>query len=200
MDEITRNMFGFMLVSVFIGAAGILWYSFHRRRRPPFWKSLGLLSALAVLGVVVFWFCGLLEMPCAYAFTIWRMSGAVSANGVPVSKIIKKDGGYWETDDYFAYICCPNQDFLTTLRLKTPSVSMDYYFEYDSRTRVVVPISDNSAGLYPELMPKGDKLVNAYELTTGTNGGVYLGDGGPLKLPVEWFRNVTNRESTSKSK
>ncbi len=185
-------MLGFMIVPMVIGVVSIFAVCVVRKQRPSFWPVFGLLGSLAVLGFVIFWFAGLLEFPCAYAFTLLRIPDATSVNGVPVSKLIKGAGNYWVTDDYFSDLC-GDYDNLTTIRLETPSNTTDYYFAYDSRTRVLVPMTDAAAECFPAFMPSDDKLVGVYELNGGTNrvngfvSTMTMGNN-EIKLPAKWFR------------
>jgi len=187
MTEHTRNMMGFMIVPMTAGVGGILLVSFLRKRLPSFWPVFGLLGWLGLLGYMVFLSAWFLDLPCAYVFTVLRMPSAISVNGVPVAKIIKGKGGHWVTDDYFARLC-GDHDNLTAMRLETPSNSTDYYFAYDSRTRVVVPMTPAAAAEFPAFMPSGDELVGVFELNGNTNSTTTWMGGNEIKLPGKWFR------------
>lgn len=189
MNEYTRNMLGFTIAPVILGFGLIVAVCRARKRRPSFWRVSGILAGLAACGFGVWFVAGLIELPLAYAFTLLRMSGAKSANGVPVSKITKGEFAYWTTDDYFAGKC-GDHDNLVTMRLEVLYEGLDYYFAYDSRTRVVVPMTDAAAKRFPALMPAGDKLVNACELNGETNTSFWMGNN-ELKMPAKWFRAAT---------
>ena len=102
-------------------------------------------------------------------------------------KIIKGQDLHWVTDGYIAGICGV-PDNLTALRLETPSNSSDYYFAYDSRTRVVVPMTPAAAVEFPAFMPTGDELVGVFELYGNTNSTTTWMGGNEIKLPAKWFR------------
>jgi len=182
------NAYGFVLAFVGFGVLilGAVWLI--RERRPRAATSCGFLAALAVCGYITFWVFGLFEFPAAWFFTILRMPSATSINGVRVSEIVKGKGDRWVTDDYFCGIC-GDHDNLLALRLETSSNRSDYYFAYDSRTRVIVPLTIAAAGKFPEFMPKGDELVAVSILNGGARGGGQMGNN-EMELPAKWFEAV----------
>ncbi len=191
-DEKIFNAYGFVLAFVGFGILilGAVWLV--RERRPRAVASCGFLVMLAVCGFVTLWVLSLLEFPAAWFFTILRMPSATSVKGVRVSEIVKGGGDRWMTDDYFCDIC-GDHDNLLAMRLETSSNRFDYYFVYDSRTRVVVPMTDAAAQKFPEFMPDGDEMVAVSTLNEGKRGGGQMGNN-VIKLPAKWFEVATRLE------
>lgn len=181
-------MLGFIIVPTVLGVATLLAVCLTRKRRPSFWRVIGLLGGLALFGFVVFWLASALELECAYAFTLLRIPSATSVNGVPVSKIIRAENAHWFTDGYENNLLDTFEDGnLTVIRLNTESNATFYYFAYDSRTHVLVPMTDATAQRFPEFMPSGDELVEVSELNGKTNMEMTVGNN-IIKLPAKWFR------------
>jgi hypothetical protein len=197
MNEPTRNMLGFMLVSLLIGGAFISPFYFRRKRKPSFWFAFILLILLPLFGFAVFFIAGMLELPCAYFFTTARMSTATSVTGVPVSKILHGKSLEWSTDDYMCDTCGASEN-LMPLWLETQSRTYKDYFFYDTRTRFIVPITDAAAQDFPEFVPPGDTFVNiAYLEQTNHTGPIWLRyiEGNELKVPTKWFAEASRGET-----
>jgi len=199
-DEQIFNAYGFVLAFVGSGILilGVVWIM--RERRPPAVASCGFLVALAMCGYAMFWVLGLFQMPSAWFFTIARMPSARSVKGVRVSEIVKGAGNHWVTDDYFCGVC-GDHDNLLAVRLETSSNRFDYYFAYDSRTRVIVPLTAAAAAKFPEFMPEGDTLVSVWALNgkSSNSGGGSMGNN-ILELPRKWFEAAVRDEKEAAHK
>jgi hypothetical protein len=200
MDETTRNMLGFISVPTMLGVVGLFAVCLARNKRPSIGRVFGLLGGLALFGFAVFWFASALELKCAYAFTLLRIPNAMSVNGVPVSKIIKAKDAHWFTDGYENDMLEEFEDNnLTVIRMNIGTDTTLYYFAYDNRTRVLVPMTDSTAARFPALMPPGDELVDLGKLNGKTNMTISVG-AGIIKLPAKWFRASVRPEAKSGTK
>ena len=198
MSEEIRNMLGFMMVPTVLGTAVLIAVCLARKRRPSFWRVFALLGGLVVLGFVVFDVVSVLELECAYVFTLLRIPSATSVNGVPVSKIVKAEDAHWFTDGYNNDLIGNIQN-LTAIRLDIGTDPTLYWFAYDNRTRVLVPMTDSAAARFPALMPSGDELVDLGELNAGSPSNMTVG-AGVIKLPAKWFRASNRAEPGSGTK
>jgi hypothetical protein len=193
MSEVERNLLGFTLGPEMFFASMLVLLRIGRRRWPRAGIVALFLVAPATLGLVLFWCAGLFEDPVAYYFTVLRLQRATSVNGVPISKVIPASRGSFSVDDYFAHTCGYYRNLITVRLDPNPPEHAFYYFLYENRRQVLVPINEQTAEAFPALMPKGDELVSMGVLN-GTGATISFGSG-EIKPPAKWFRSVTGNGS-----
>ncbi|MDB6020931.1 MAG: hypothetical protein JWQ04_788, partial [Pedosphaera sp.] len=162
---------------------------------------------LLAVALYVVWFVGILfEFEYPYVFTLMGVRNAVSATGVPVSKIINSYEPYkdrhlhWHTCSYEDQWCGNHPDLVAVeLRSEDGGQSETLeLFAYSRRTHILVPMTGKTAGDFPSLMPPGDELANVRALN-GLPGTQNIGIGN-FKLPAKWFRTIIQAETNAKQK
>ncbi len=136
-----RNFAGFIIVPVvFVGSlTGAIAWAF---KNPP--KSIHVIvaSVMVAFGSYIVWFVGgMLEFPFVYTFTQLHIRNASAWDGSPISKILGSDINDLTTDDYIAD-CCPDYSTITIFRMLRQGRLAGYYFAYDTKSNVLVPLSE----------------------------------------------------------
>ncbi len=186
-----RNFAGFIIVpAVVLGSVmGAAAWAF---KNPPKRTRAIVVSVVVTFSSFVVWFVGgMLEFPFVYAFTQLHIRNATTWDGSPILKILRSDINDLYTDDYIGNFC-PDYSTITIFGMYRHGQLAGYYFAYDTKSNVLVPLSETAALNFPTLMPPGDRLVDWSTLTTNRDGGSF-GDA-TLAMPANWFRKIELRE------
>jgi hypothetical protein len=192
-----RNFAGFITVpTVVVGSVmGATAWAF---KNPPKRTHAIVASVVVAFGGFVVWSVGgMLEFPFVYAFTQLHIRNATAWDGSPISKILGSDINDLTTDDYIGDRC-PDYSPIIIFRMFRQGRLAGYYFAYDTKSNVLVPLSETAALYYPALMPPGDRLVDWWTLTTNRDGGQF-GDA-ILAMPADWFHKIDLRENPPNSR
>ena len=164
-------------------------------------KSLivyALIAALALSLASGVWIFGIIfDFEYPYTFTLMRVRNAKSVSGVPVAAIIKAHGSEWDrdiawhTDGYCANWCGPHKNLICVF-LDAPDKSARYLFAYNRQRNTLVPMTEQTANCFPEMLPIGDNLVSIAKLH-GREDTSYVGRNA-LELPAQWFQSVVHDE------
>lgn len=147
-------------------------------------KALAIGSVLVLLAYGVYIFGLLLELEYPHWPLLYQVSHANSAAGVPVREILERKYGaeaseaHWHTCGYCIRRQGPSED-IVSVDLHPPGGRSTLLFAYSRERNEIVPASDTTAEVFPELMPEGDTL-------TGARTGISLGGYEEVKIPRKW--------------
>jgi hypothetical protein len=192
-----RNFAGFIIVPV-VAVGSVAGAIALASKNPPKTIHATVASVIIAFGGFVVWFVGgMLEFPFVYAFTQLHIRNATAWDGSPISKILGSDINDLTTDDYIANVC-PDYSTITVFRIFRQGRLAGYYFAYDTKSNVLVPLSETAALHFPALMPPGDRLMDWWTLTENRDGGQF-GDA-TLTMPANWFHKIDLRENRPRSR
>jgi len=191
-----RNFTGFIIVPIVVvrSVMGAMAWVF---KNPPKRTRAFVASVVVTFSAFVVWFGGgMLQLPFVYIFTQLHIRNATAWDGSPISKTLGLDINDLYTDDYIGDLC-PDYSTITIFRMFRQGRLAGYYFAYDTKSNVLVPLSETAALHFPTLMPSGDRLVDLWTLTTNRDGGQF-GDA-TLAMPANWFHKIDLRENPPRS-
>jgi len=198
--ELWRNFTGFIIVPVVLVGAIMGAIVFNLKK--PLRSSRAIVACILVVSVLVafggfaVWFLGgMFQTPFVYTFTQLHIRNAKAWDGSSVSGVLGLNITDLTTDDYIADL---NLEYstITFFRMVQQGRLVGYYFAYDTKSNVLVPLSEKAASDFPALMPAGDRLEN-WSTLIGQPGGGQFGDA-TLAMPANWFHKIDSREHPSR--
>jgi hypothetical protein len=192
-----RNFAGFIIVPVVVVGSVMSGIALALRNPPKSTHAIVASVIVALSGYVVWFVGGMLEFPFVYAFTQLHIRNAKAWDGSPISKILGSDINDLTTDDYIGNLC-PDYSTITIFRMLRQGGLAGYYFAYDTKSNVLVPLSETAASQFQALMPPGDRLVDWWTLTGNRDGGQF-GDA-TLAMPSNWFHKIDLRDNPQRSR
>ena len=198
-NEDVRNMIGFMALSSIFPSGLLAWFSIRSKLQLRRNLVAGYMAGFAIVGYLAWFVAAVAETSTSFTFTLLRIPTAKSLDGKRVSEIVKADAASWTTGGHFYHPC--GHDDLVAIKLMLRGSEIEYYFAYDSRAHLLVPLCNQAATAFPPLMPSDDSLINLAELhrlsKTGYTAASEYG-GVQLKLPEKWFYSKANSTSPGK--